>query len=63
MQTAVIILMFIMLITNKEIFVLNQVFVLDQIIHLDNIQCQNIYVFQIVQVISIMNIRAKKYVH
>lgn len=63
MQTVVIILMFIMLIINKEIFVLNQVFVLDQIIHSDNIQCQNIYVFQIVQDISIMNIKVKKYVH
>ena len=52
-----------MLIINKEIFVLNQVFVLDQIIHSDNIQCQNIYVFQIVQDINIMNIKVKKYVH
>ena len=63
MQTVVIILMFIMLITNKETFVLNQVFVLDQNIHLDNIQCQNIYVFQIVQIINIINIKVKKYVH
>ena len=63
MQTVVIILMFIMLITNKEIFVLNQVFVLDQAIHSDNIQCQNIYVFQIVQVIGIINTKVKKYVH
>lgn len=63
MQTVVIILMFIMLIINKEIFVLNQVFVLDQNIHSDNIQCQTIYVFQIVQAINIMNIKVKRYVH
>lgn len=63
MQTVVIIHMFIMLIINKETFVLNQVFVLDQNIHSDNIQCQNICVFQIVQDTSIMNTKVKKYVH